>query len=178
MTTDEMQLQFQSRCHLGRSLTLPLCLLVLAGKNGLENTLPTYIAHSYTDSSDVHPLAALRPLTGLRLKFVDKEKTYSPCPCSCPASAHVIDCIGASARLLWSEGEHGLVEVLPDRNYNPDLHNPKSTSGDCITRLPPSLRMTALSDRSIRHAEVNGIMGFVPRCDGRRNLITEISNLY
>ncbi|GBN38235.1 hypothetical protein AVEN_15120-1 [Araneus ventricosus] len=34
-------------------------------------------------------------------KFVDKEKTYSSCPCSCPASpAHVIDCIGASARLL------------------------------------------------------------------------------
>ncbi|GBN36817.1 hypothetical protein AVEN_37223-1 [Araneus ventricosus] len=39
------------------------------------------------------------------LKFVDKEKIYSSCPCSCPASnVHVIDCIGASARLLWSEG--------------------------------------------------------------------------
>ncbi|GBN92655.1 hypothetical protein AVEN_228270-1 [Araneus ventricosus] len=43
------------------------------------------------------------------LKFVDKEKTYSPCPCSCPVSpVHVIDCIGASARLLWSEGEMDL----------------------------------------------------------------------
>ncbi|GBN09969.1 hypothetical protein AVEN_159691-1, partial [Araneus ventricosus] len=32
------------------------------------------------------------------LKFVDKEKTYSSCPCSCPASpAHVIDCIGQTA---------------------------------------------------------------------------------
>ncbi|GBM65898.1 hypothetical protein AVEN_23928-1 [Araneus ventricosus] len=47
------------------------------------------------------------------LKFVDKEKTYSSCPCSCPASpAHVIDCIGASARLLWSEGENGLALLL------------------------------------------------------------------
>ncbi|GBN83743.1 hypothetical protein AVEN_29875-1 [Araneus ventricosus] len=47
------------------------------------------------------------------LKFVFKEKTYSSCPCSCPASlAHVIDCIGASARLLWSEGENGLVVPL------------------------------------------------------------------
>ncbi|GBN60297.1 hypothetical protein AVEN_57279-1, partial [Araneus ventricosus] len=44
------------------------------------------------------------------LKFVDKEKTYSSSPCSCPASpAHVIDCIVASARQLWSEGENGLV---------------------------------------------------------------------
>ncbi|GBM62504.1 hypothetical protein AVEN_145987-1, partial [Araneus ventricosus] len=44
------------------------------------------------------------------LKFVDKEKTYSSCPCSCPASpARIIDCIIASARLLWSEGENGLV---------------------------------------------------------------------
>ncbi|GBO26800.1 hypothetical protein AVEN_214024-1 [Araneus ventricosus] len=40
------------------------------------------------------------------LKFVDKEKTYSSCPCSCPVSPdHVIDCIGASERLLWNEGE-------------------------------------------------------------------------
>ncbi|GBO33946.1 hypothetical protein AVEN_122679-1 [Araneus ventricosus] len=47
------------------------------------------------------------------LKFVDKEKTYSSCPCSCPASpAHVIDCIGASARQLWSEGGNGLVVLL------------------------------------------------------------------
>ncbi|GBM57081.1 hypothetical protein AVEN_261423-1 [Araneus ventricosus] len=47
------------------------------------------------------------------LKFVDKEKTYSSCPCSFPASpAHVIDCICASARLLWSERENGLVVLL------------------------------------------------------------------
>ncbi|GBO07426.1 hypothetical protein AVEN_139514-1, partial [Araneus ventricosus] len=52
----------------------------------------------------------------LSLKFVDKEKTYSSCPCS----AHVIDCIGASARLLWNEGEHGLV-VLLERHGIMDL---------------------------------------------------------
>ncbi|GBN73100.1 hypothetical protein AVEN_268730-1 [Araneus ventricosus] len=55
------------------------------------------------------------------LKFVDKEKTYSFCPCSCPASpAHVIDCIGDSAGLLWSEGENGLV-VLLERHGIMDL---------------------------------------------------------
>ncbi|GBM93393.1 hypothetical protein AVEN_245547-1 [Araneus ventricosus] len=54
-------------------------------------------------------------------KFVDKEKTYSSCPCSYPASpAHVIDCIGASAKLLWSEGENGLV-VLLERHGIMDL---------------------------------------------------------
>ncbi|GBM07020.1 hypothetical protein AVEN_63466-1 [Araneus ventricosus] len=31
MTTGKKQLQFQTRYHMGRSLTLPLCLLVLAG---------------------------------------------------------------------------------------------------------------------------------------------------
>ncbi|GBM08533.1 hypothetical protein AVEN_69757-1 [Araneus ventricosus] len=36
MTMGEMQLQFQSRYHMGRSLILPLCLLVLAGKNGVK----------------------------------------------------------------------------------------------------------------------------------------------
>ncbi|GBO41031.1 hypothetical protein AVEN_211778-1, partial [Araneus ventricosus] len=36
------------------------------------------------------------------------------------ATAHVIDCIGASARLLWSEGEHGLV-VLLERHGIMDL---------------------------------------------------------
>ncbi|GBN08489.1 hypothetical protein AVEN_192561-1 [Araneus ventricosus] len=52
-------------------------------------------------------------VVAIRLKFVNKEKTSCSCPCSCPASpAHVIDCIGASARLLWSEGEHGLVVLL------------------------------------------------------------------
>ncbi|GBL80252.1 hypothetical protein AVEN_92188-1 [Araneus ventricosus] len=35
------------------------------------------------------------------LKFIDREKTFSSCPCSCPASpAHIIDCIGASTRQL------------------------------------------------------------------------------
>ncbi|GBO22687.1 hypothetical protein AVEN_199236-1 [Araneus ventricosus] len=54
-------------------------------------------------------LARLRSGHFKSLKFVDKEKTYSSCPCSCPASpALVIDCIGASARLLWSEGEMDL----------------------------------------------------------------------
>ncbi|GBN76252.1 hypothetical protein AVEN_58196-1, partial [Araneus ventricosus] len=55
------------------------------------------------------------------LKFVDKENTYSSCLCSSPASpVHVIDCIGASARLLWSEGEHGLL-VLLERHDIMDL---------------------------------------------------------
>ncbi|GBN09329.1 hypothetical protein AVEN_20094-1 [Araneus ventricosus] len=51
-------------------------------------------------------------------KFVDKEKNDSSCPCSC--LAHVIDCIGASARLLWSEGGNGLV-VLLERHGIMDL---------------------------------------------------------
>ncbi|GBM96423.1 hypothetical protein AVEN_63944-1 [Araneus ventricosus] len=47
------------------------------------------------------------------LKFIDKEKTFSSCPCSCPASpAHIIDCIGASARQLWSGEGEVLVELL------------------------------------------------------------------
>ncbi|GBL81867.1 hypothetical protein AVEN_50471-1 [Araneus ventricosus] len=54
-------------------------------------------------------LARLRSGHIKSLKFVDKEKTYSSCPCFWPASpAHVIDSIGASARLLWSEGEMDL----------------------------------------------------------------------
>ncbi|GBM53569.1 hypothetical protein AVEN_584-1 [Araneus ventricosus] len=73
-----------------------------------------------TRSSQI-ALARLRSGHIKSLKFVDKEKTYSSCPCSCPASpAHVIDCIGASARLLWSEGEHGLV-VLLERHGIMDL---------------------------------------------------------
>ncbi|GBO10406.1 hypothetical protein AVEN_93602-1 [Araneus ventricosus] len=46
-------------------------------------------------------LARLRSGHFKRLKFVDKEKTYSSCPAS---PAHVNDCIGASARQLWIEG--------------------------------------------------------------------------
>ncbi|GBL90397.1 hypothetical protein AVEN_178832-1 [Araneus ventricosus] len=66
-------------------------------------------------------LARLRSGHIKSLKFVDKEKTYSSCPCSCPASpAHVTDCIGASATLLWSEGENGLV-VLLERHGIMDL---------------------------------------------------------
>ncbi|GBM48799.1 hypothetical protein AVEN_175715-1 [Araneus ventricosus] len=63
--------------------------------------------------------SAQTALAGLRsghiksLKFVEKEMIYSSCPCPSPASpVHVIDCIGASARLLWSEGEHRLVVLL------------------------------------------------------------------
>ncbi|GBM64732.1 hypothetical protein AVEN_129103-1 [Araneus ventricosus] len=41
-------------------------------------------------------LARLRSGHIKSLKFVDKEKTCSSCPCSCPASpAHVIDCEAA-----------------------------------------------------------------------------------
>ncbi|GBO27419.1 hypothetical protein AVEN_164391-1 [Araneus ventricosus] len=43
-------------------------------------------------------LARLRSGHIKSLKFVDKEKTYSSCPCSCPDSpAHVIDCIGQTS---------------------------------------------------------------------------------
>ncbi|GBM70448.1 hypothetical protein AVEN_50718-1 [Araneus ventricosus] len=49
-------------------------------------------------------LARLRSGHIKSLKFIDKEKTFSSCPCFCTASsAHIIDCIGASARQLRSE---------------------------------------------------------------------------
>ncbi|GBO41799.1 hypothetical protein AVEN_49683-1 [Araneus ventricosus] len=58
-------------------------------------------------------LARLRSGHIKSLKFIDKKKTFSSCPCSCPASpAHIIDCIGASARQLWSGESKGLVELL------------------------------------------------------------------
>ncbi|GBN26657.1 hypothetical protein AVEN_55114-1, partial [Araneus ventricosus] len=58
-------------------------------------------------------LARLRSGHIKSLKFIDKEKTFSSCPCSCPASpAHIIGCIGASARQLWSGEGKGLVELL------------------------------------------------------------------
>ncbi|GBM03617.1 hypothetical protein AVEN_203186-1, partial [Araneus ventricosus] len=67
-------------------------------------------------------LARLRSGHIKSLKFVDKEKTYSSCPCSCPASpALVIDCIGASGRLLWSEGGNGLVVLLERWYHGPGL---------------------------------------------------------
>ncbi|GBN89645.1 hypothetical protein AVEN_86275-1 [Araneus ventricosus] len=58
-------------------------------------------------------LARLRSGHIKSLKFIDREKTFSSCPCFCPASpAHIIDCIGASARHLWSGEGKGLVELL------------------------------------------------------------------
>ncbi|GBN51394.1 hypothetical protein AVEN_74477-1 [Araneus ventricosus] len=58
-------------------------------------------------------LARLRSGPIKSLKFINKENTFSSCPCSCPASpAHIIDCIGASARQMWSREGKELVELL------------------------------------------------------------------
>ncbi|GBM45728.1 hypothetical protein AVEN_156761-1 [Araneus ventricosus] len=58
-------------------------------------------------------LARLRSGHIKSLKFIDKEKTFSSCLCSCPASpAHIIDCTGAPARKLWSGEGKGFVELL------------------------------------------------------------------
>ncbi|GBN79318.1 hypothetical protein AVEN_248100-1 [Araneus ventricosus] len=58
-------------------------------------------------------LARLRSGHIKSLKFIDKGNTFSSCPCSCSASpAYIIDCIGGSARQLWSEEGKGLVELL------------------------------------------------------------------
>ncbi|GBN26282.1 hypothetical protein AVEN_148442-1 [Araneus ventricosus] len=58
-------------------------------------------------------LARLRRGHIKSLKFIDEEETFSSCPCSCPASpAHIIDCIGASVRQLWSGEGKGLMELL------------------------------------------------------------------
>ncbi|GBM72004.1 hypothetical protein AVEN_167738-1 [Araneus ventricosus] len=55
-------------------------------------------------------LARLRSGHIKNLKFIDEEKIFTSCPCSCPASpAHIID---ASARQLWSGKGKGLVELL------------------------------------------------------------------
>ncbi|GBM88468.1 hypothetical protein AVEN_126661-1 [Araneus ventricosus] len=63
-------------------------------------------------------LARLRSGHIKSLKFIDKEKTLSSCPCSCPASsAHIID---ASARQLWSGEGKGLVKLL-ERHGGMDL---------------------------------------------------------
>ncbi|GBM27595.1 hypothetical protein AVEN_35258-1 [Araneus ventricosus] len=48
MTTGERQLQFQSRYHMGRNLTLPLCLFVLAGNNGAAFTPWVALPGEYT----------------------------------------------------------------------------------------------------------------------------------
>ncbi|GBN93879.1 hypothetical protein AVEN_67592-1 [Araneus ventricosus] len=213
MTTGKKQLQFQTRYHMGRSLTLPLCLLVLAGNNGVAFTpwvalpgeitgknwpeirektgqeviskiatlsqksrvcfqwIPSHVGVFGNEEADVlakegsalpsassselftseiysihkaransawrNPppthdwyagnrpglslqsvgtrsaqtaLARLRSGHIKSLKFIDKEKTFSSCPCSCPA--HIINCIGASAGQLWSGEGKGLVELL------------------------------------------------------------------
>ncbi|GBN67944.1 hypothetical protein AVEN_134826-1 [Araneus ventricosus] len=55
MTTGEMQLQFQLRYHIGRSLTLPLYLLVLAGKNGVAFMPWVALPGEYTPNVH-HPL--------------------------------------------------------------------------------------------------------------------------
>ncbi|GBM42768.1 hypothetical protein AVEN_81590-1 [Araneus ventricosus] len=52
MTTGKKQLQFQTRYHMGRSLTLPLCLLVLAGNNGVAFT--PWVALPGEITPDVH----------------------------------------------------------------------------------------------------------------------------
>ncbi|GBN97681.1 hypothetical protein AVEN_272676-1 [Araneus ventricosus] len=55
MTTGKKQLQFQTWYHMGRSLTLPLCLLVLAGNNGVAFT--PWVALPGEITPDVqHPL--------------------------------------------------------------------------------------------------------------------------
>ncbi|GBM50768.1 hypothetical protein AVEN_35664-1 [Araneus ventricosus] len=51
-TMGERQLQFQSRYHMGRSLTLSLCLLVLAVNNGVAFTPWVALPGEYTP--DVH----------------------------------------------------------------------------------------------------------------------------
>ncbi|GBL86563.1 hypothetical protein AVEN_194819-1 [Araneus ventricosus] len=82
-------------------------------KSGLEwihaGNCPGLSLQSEGTRSAQSALARLRSGHIKSLKLVGKEKTYSSCPCSCPASpAHVIDCIGASARHLWSEWEMDL----------------------------------------------------------------------
>ncbi|GBM67170.1 hypothetical protein AVEN_218078-1 [Araneus ventricosus] len=52
MTAGERQLQFQSRYHIRRSLSLPLCLLVLAGNNGV--TFMPWVALPGEYTPEVH----------------------------------------------------------------------------------------------------------------------------
>ncbi|GBM91958.1 hypothetical protein AVEN_113278-1 [Araneus ventricosus] len=52
LTTGERQLEFQSRYHMGRRLTLSLCLLVVAGNNGVAFTPWVALPGDYTP--DVH----------------------------------------------------------------------------------------------------------------------------
>ncbi|GBO16773.1 hypothetical protein AVEN_136663-1 [Araneus ventricosus] len=71
LTTSKKQLQFQTRYHMGRSLTLPLCLLVIAGNNGVA--FKPWVALPGEITPDVHhpllpgtPLATMKPLTGCK----------------------------------------------------------------------------------------------------------------
>ncbi|GBM62072.1 hypothetical protein AVEN_211359-1 [Araneus ventricosus] len=67
-------------------------------------------------------LARLRSGHIKSLKFIAKEKTFSSCPCSCPASpAHIIDCIGASTRQLGSGEGKGLGVVRATWCHGPGL---------------------------------------------------------
>ncbi|GBM82323.1 hypothetical protein AVEN_128752-2 [Araneus ventricosus] len=52
VTTGKKQVRFQTRYHMGRSLTLPLCLLVLAGNNGVAFT--PWVALPGEITPDVH----------------------------------------------------------------------------------------------------------------------------
>ncbi|GBM34989.1 hypothetical protein AVEN_240354-1 [Araneus ventricosus] len=83
-------------------------------KTGQEaGNRPGLCLQSVGTRSAQNALARLRSGHIKSLKFIDRENTFSSCPCSYPASpAHIIDCIGASARQLWSEEGKGLVELL------------------------------------------------------------------
>ncbi|GBM07873.1 hypothetical protein AVEN_96491-1 [Araneus ventricosus] len=73
----------------------------------------TKLLKTLENADSLAALARLRSGHIKSLKVIDKEKTFSSCPCSCPASpAHIIDYIGASARQLWSGEGKGLVELL------------------------------------------------------------------
>ncbi|GBM60051.1 hypothetical protein AVEN_109672-1 [Araneus ventricosus] len=76
MTTGERQLQFQSRYHMGRSLTLPLCLLVLAGNNGV--TFTPWVALPGECTSDVHhPLLPGTPPCRVEATNRSKGESYT-----------------------------------------------------------------------------------------------------
>ncbi|GFT05201.1 uncharacterized protein NPIL_32981 [Nephila pilipes] len=83
-------------------------------------TMETVLVWLYRPNASVQTaLTRLRTGHIKSLKFVDKEKTCSSCPCSRPASpAHLIDCIGTSPRQLW--GGKRLV-VLLERQDVSDL---------------------------------------------------------
>ncbi|GBM07177.1 hypothetical protein AVEN_15423-1 [Araneus ventricosus] len=67
-----MQLQFKSKYHMGRSLTLPLCLLVLAGKNEAAFTPWVALPEEYTPNVH-HPLLTGTP--PFRVEATNRNKT-------------------------------------------------------------------------------------------------------